>query len=167
MESSETYRQSQAPNTLPGEWESLGLMIRIVSARWMLAIIHQLAGGAKRPSYFYKIFPNLSAKTLTVRLRELEEFQLVKREAVYQRRLKVEYELTEKGRDFFTLMQSLVEFGKELQADVAFQIVQQRENVEATGQDSPDMSDGSNSVIEKNAEQPAAHSAAETHSSFD
>ena len=118
MESTETYRQSQALNTLPAEWESLGLMIRIVSARWMLAIIHQLAGGAKRPSYFYKIFPNLSAKTLTVRLRELEEYQLVRREAIYQRRLKVEYELTEKGQDLFALLQSLVEFGKELNSEV-------------------------------------------------
>jgi len=118
MESSETYRQSQALNTLPAEWESLGLMIRIVSARWMLAIIHQLAGGAKRPSYFYKIFPNLSAKTLTIRLRELEQYRLVRREAIYQRRLKVEYELTEKGQDLFVLLQSLVEFGRDLGADV-------------------------------------------------
>jgi DNA-binding HxlR family transcriptional regulator len=117
METSETYRQSQALNTLPDEWESLGVTIRIVSARWMLAIIHQLAGGAKRPSYFYKIFPSLSAKTLTVRLRELEEFQLVKREAIYQRRLKVEYELTEKGQELFALVQSLVDFSRSLGSD--------------------------------------------------
>jgi DNA-binding HxlR family transcriptional regulator len=123
MESTETYRQSQALNTLPAEWESLGLMIRIVSARWMLAIIHQLAGGAKRPSYFYKIFPNLSAKTLTVRLRELEEYQLVRREAIHQRRLKVEYELTEKGHDLFALLQSLVEFGKELNSEVRLETI--------------------------------------------
>ncbi len=125
MDSTETYRQSQALNTLPAEWESLGLMIRIVSARWMLAIIHQLAGGAKRPSYFYKIFPNLSAKTLTVRLRELEEFQLVRREAIYQKRLKVEYELTEKGQDLFALLQSLVEFGKELNSDTGSEQLQE------------------------------------------
>lgn len=167
MESSETYRQSQALNTLPSEWESLGLMIRIVSARWMLAIIHQLAGGAKRPSYFYKIFPNLSAKTLTVRLRELEEYQLVKREAIYQRRLKVEYELTDKGRDFFTLMQSLVEFGKELQSDVAFQIAPPQEGVEATGQDSPDMTDGSDTGDDSVDELLASHVASEAHSSFE
>lgn len=104
-------KQSAVGDTIPNKWQGLFPIIKIISSRWMLAILHELLEGPKRPSEINKAHERISAKTLTLRLRELEECGLVHRESFDVIPPRVEYSLTSTGRDFIYLIEGMVEFG--------------------------------------------------------
>jgi DNA-binding HxlR family transcriptional regulator len=104
-------KQSAVGDTIPPKWQGLFPIIKIISSRWMLAILHELLDGPKRPSEINKVHERISAKTLTLRLRELEDCGLVHRESFEVIPPRVEYSLTATGRDFICLIEGMVEFG--------------------------------------------------------
>jgi DNA-binding HxlR family transcriptional regulator len=55
-------KQSAVGDTIPTKWQGLFPIIKIISSRWMLAILHELLDGPKRPSEINKVHERISAR---------------------------------------------------------------------------------------------------------
>jgi len=73
--------------------------IELVGSRWTGAVLQVLRPGAKRFSDVRDAIPQISDRMLCERLRELEAEGIVLRHVVPESPGRVEYELTEKGRE--------------------------------------------------------------------
>ncbi|MTK12763.1 MAG: helix-turn-helix transcriptional regulator [Clostridiaceae bacterium] len=79
----------------------------LLGKRWTGLIIRSLLNGAKRFSDIQEIIPNLSARMLTERFKELEEQGIITRNVYPEMPVRIEYELTEKGRDLEKVMDEI------------------------------------------------------------
>ena len=84
----------------------------IVAGKWTLLIIRDLATGTKRFSELECLLHGISPKTLSERLSTLEAEGVLRRKMYAEVPPKVEYSLTEKGRDLVAVVESMREFGK-------------------------------------------------------
>lgn len=80
-------------------------------------IVHNLMSGEKRFGELLEALGNVSPKTLSQRLKMLEEVKLVTRQAYAEIPPRVEYRLTEKGQALFDIVRALEEFGERYLAD--------------------------------------------------
>jgi len=81
--------------------------IELVGKRWTGAIVRTLIGGPRRFSELLEAVPGLHDRLLSERLKELETVGLVQRRVYPETPVRIEYELTAKGRD---LQKVLTEF---------------------------------------------------------
>ena len=72
--------------------------VELHGKRWTGAIVHALLGGPKRFSEVSNAIPQISDRLLSSRLRELEACGIVTRAVYEDSPVRVEYELTPKGR---------------------------------------------------------------------
>lgn len=79
----------------------------ILGKRWNGLIIHSLMESNLRFSQLEQIIPQLSARMLTFRLKELEDEGLIDRVVNDSSPIRVEYRLTEKGRDLRAAMNQI------------------------------------------------------------
>ena len=84
----------------------------IIGSKWALLILRELFTGNRRTHEFLEALPGISTKTLTIRLRELQAYGLVSRQVFPEIPPRVEYSLTEKGRDLQPVMASLYQVGQ-------------------------------------------------------
>lgn len=84
---------------------------RILSGKWALIILHQLNKEKLRFNELQKSFPEMTQTTLTKQLRTLEEYGMIIRTVYPQIPPKVEYELSEIGKDFTIVLNSLKIWG--------------------------------------------------------
>jgi DNA-binding HxlR family transcriptional regulator len=84
--------------------------LETIGDRWSLLIVRDLLAGPRRFGELRRLLTNVTAKWLTIRLRQLEHDGIVKREQPPGRR-EVWYELTEKGRDLAPVLEALVAWG--------------------------------------------------------
>jgi len=96
-------------------WCPIDFVIHVIGSRWTIPIIRDLATGAKRPSELMKALPGISPKTLTQRLRELEKWGLVEREAFQEIPPRVDYSLSERGKDLMYVIEALRDLGESWQ----------------------------------------------------
>jgi DNA-binding HxlR family transcriptional regulator len=71
----------------------------ILGKKWTGLIIRSLLSGSKRFSDISEIIPNMSAKVLTERFKELEKEGILVRNVYPEIPVRIEYELTEKGKN--------------------------------------------------------------------
>jgi DNA-binding HxlR family transcriptional regulator len=83
--------------------------VELVGRRWTGAVIRLLLGGRMRYAELRSAIPEISDRMLSERLRELEIEAIVARRVIPETPVRVEYELTEKGR---ALERALAEIGK-------------------------------------------------------
>ena len=74
-------------------------LMDLLSRRWMGIILRVLMSGPHRFSEILAAVPGLSDPLLTQRLREMESKELLERRVFPTSPVRVEYELTEAGRD--------------------------------------------------------------------
>ncbi|MCD2347105.1 winged helix-turn-helix transcriptional regulator [Clostridium guangxiense] len=79
----------------------------ILGKRWTGLIIRSLLSGAKRFSDIQEIIPSLSARMLTERFKELEEHGIIIRKVYPEMPVRIEYQLTEKGKDLKKAMDEI------------------------------------------------------------
>src|SRR5438128_12594071 len=84
----------------------------IISGKWTLLIIRDLASGVKRFNQLERSLHGISPKTLSERLRSLEEEGVIIRQTFAEVPPRVEYSLTEKGRDLVDVIESMRSYGK-------------------------------------------------------
>jgi len=84
----------------------------IISGKWTLLIIRDLASGIKRFNQLERSLHGISPKTLSERLRSLEVEGVVVRQTFAEVPPRVEYSLTEKGIDLVYVIDSMRDFGK-------------------------------------------------------
>lgn len=92
----------------------------LIGSKWTLLILRELFAGdnpsgdgfaSRRTHEFLEALPGISSKTLTMRLRELESYGLVARKVYPEIPPRVEYSLTEKGREIEPVITSLYQVG--------------------------------------------------------
>jgi DNA-binding HxlR family transcriptional regulator len=76
----------------------------ILGKRWNGLIIYSLMDSNLRFSQLEQIIPQLSARMLTFRLKELEDEGLIDRLVSNSHPIRVEYQLTHKGKDLKTAL---------------------------------------------------------------
>jgi DNA-binding HxlR family transcriptional regulator len=72
--------------------------VELLGKRWTGAIVHSLLGGPMRFSELTHAIPQISDRLLSMRLKELESCGIVTREVYEGAPVRVEYELSPKGR---------------------------------------------------------------------
>ena len=82
--------------------------VELIGGRWTGAIIQTLLQGKTRYALIKAAIPDITDRMLSERLRSLESEELLTRSVVPESPVRVEYELTEKGR---SLKSSLIEIG--------------------------------------------------------
>jgi DNA-binding HxlR family transcriptional regulator len=82
--------------------------VELIGGRWTGAIIQTLLQGKTRYALIKTAIPDITDRMLSERLRFLESEELLTRRVVPESPVRVEYELTEKGR---SLQSSLLEIG--------------------------------------------------------
>lgn len=73
--------------------------VELLGRRWAGAIIRVLLNGRARYATLREAIPNITDRMLSERLRELEAEELVVRHVTADIPVRVEYELTPRGRD--------------------------------------------------------------------
>lgn len=84
----------------------------IISGKWTLLIIRDLVSGVKRFNQLERSLQGISPKTLSERLRSLEEEGIIIRQVFAEVPPRVEYSLTEKGYDLVCVIENMRTFGK-------------------------------------------------------
>jgi DNA-binding HxlR family transcriptional regulator len=85
---------------------------QIVSGKWTLLIIRDLATGTKRFSELERSLEGISPKTLSERLSALEREGILSRRTFAEVPPRVEYSLTEKGQALDTLIGAMRDYGR-------------------------------------------------------
>ena len=80
---------------------------QILGKRWTGLIIRSLLSGSKRFSELQEIIPTLSSRVLTERFKELEELGIITRSVYPEMPVRIEYGLTEKGKDLEKAMDEI------------------------------------------------------------
>ncbi len=86
--------------------------IRLLGDAWILLIVMNLLQGPKRFNALRTSLGHISSKTLSHRLKILEELGFVQREAFLEIPPRVEYHLTEQGQELGAVIEVIEQFGK-------------------------------------------------------
>ncbi|GCE28631.1 hypothetical protein KDA_41150 [Dictyobacter alpinus] len=89
----------------------LGRAIHLLGDSWILLIITNLLQGSMRFNILRAELGHISSKTLTSRLKLLEELGFVQRRAFLEIPPRVEYHITEKGQELGEVIAALEKFG--------------------------------------------------------
>src|SRR5260221_14604785 len=89
----------------------LGRAIRLLGDAWVLLIVMNLLQGPMRFNALRATLGHISSKTLSQRLKLLEELGFVQREAFLEIPPRVEYRLTEQGQELGEVIEVLERFG--------------------------------------------------------
>ncbi len=85
----------------------------IVCGKWTLLVIRDLAAGRSRFCELERSLHGISPRTLSLRLRALEEEGIVERQTFPEVPPRVEYALTEKGRALVPLIEDMRTYGRQ------------------------------------------------------
>ncbi|MCM3627768.1 helix-turn-helix transcriptional regulator [Paenibacillus glycanilyticus] len=83
----------------------------VIAGKWKIIILWHLRE-TKRFGELQRLVPGISKAILTSQLRELEKDQMIHREVYQEVPPKVEYSLTEAGRQFLPILESMGEWGR-------------------------------------------------------
>src|SRR5262245_59203604 len=91
----------------------------VVCGKWTLLIIRDLAEGSSRFCELERSLEGISPRTLSLRLRALEEEGVVERHTFPEVPPRVEYALTEKGTALVPLVEDMRAYGRRWLSDEA------------------------------------------------
>ncbi len=90
---------------------SVAACAEILGAKWTAVLVHDLSEGARRFSELEHSCAGISPRTLSERLRALEQEGILMRRSYAESPPRVEYELTQKGRDLLPIITEMRRFG--------------------------------------------------------
>jgi DNA-binding HxlR family transcriptional regulator len=91
----------------------------VVCGKWTLLVIRDLAEGSSRFCELERSLEGISPRTLSLRLRALEEEGIVERHTFPEVPPRVEYALTEKGEALVPLVEDMRRYGRRWLSDEA------------------------------------------------
>lgn len=94
-----------------GEWF---IITEIIGSKWNLFIIGVLSDGPKRFTELRRKIYTANSKTITNHLKFLEKYDIVRRTVYAEVPPRVEYELTDLGKDFVPTLRDIAEWGKSI-----------------------------------------------------
>lgn len=89
----------------------------IISGKWTLLILRDLADGINRFSVLERSLSGISPKTLSERLKSLEKAGVVTRKSYAEVPPRVEYSLTPMGLDLIPLIEHMRDYGNKWLAE--------------------------------------------------
>ena len=98
---------AETPATLSAYCPAFQGAVELIGKRWTGAIVRSMLSGSVRFSDFLAQIPGLSDRLLSERLRELEAAGVVQRVVYPEIPVRVEYLLTEKGRELQAIVESI------------------------------------------------------------
>ena len=90
---------------------SVAACAEILGAKWTAVLVHDLSEGARRFTELEHSCRGISPRTLSERLRALEQEGIVVRRSYTESPPRVEYELTEKGECLLPIIEEMRRFG--------------------------------------------------------
>ncbi|MBV7275123.1 helix-turn-helix transcriptional regulator [Clostridiaceae bacterium UIB06] len=90
----------------------MNLTINILSGKWKLSILWHLSKGTIRFNELQRKLGNITQRTLTMQLRELEKGGIIYREVYPESPPRVEYGLTNIGKSMQPILSAMCEWGK-------------------------------------------------------
>lgn len=90
---------------------SIAIVQDIFNDKWKMGIIWHLMDGEKRYKELHKEVCDITQKTLTVKLRELEEYKIITREVFAEVPLKVVYTLSPIGEKLRPVLKEMFDWG--------------------------------------------------------
>lgn len=84
----------------------------IIGTKWTPQLIYALSSGVKRFSSLQKEVGGINPRTLSARLDELEESGIVRKVSYNEVPPRIEYSLTQKGRDLIPVLERMVEWSE-------------------------------------------------------
>ena len=84
----------------------------IICGKWTILVLRDLAEGRSRFCELERSLAGISPRTLSLRLRALEEHGIVERHTYPEVPPRVDYALTEKGRALVPLIEDMRSYGK-------------------------------------------------------
>lgn len=112
---------NQPETTEPSEIcasQPVGRAMRLLGDVWTLMIVYTLLNGTKRFGELLEAMGNVSPKTVSQRLKMLEEIGFVQRQAFLEIPPRVEYRLTEKGLALVDIMEAIKQFAQRYLSEV-------------------------------------------------
>ncbi|MCA1813391.1 MAG: helix-turn-helix transcriptional regulator, partial [Halobacteriales archaeon] len=85
--------------------------IKIIGKKWYLILLHELTSGPRGFNDLRRSVRGISAKVLSESLRHLEQKGLVERKVHSESPIRVEYTLTQKGRELESLFDGMKAWG--------------------------------------------------------
>ncbi len=85
----------------------------LICAKWTLLIIRDLADGNTRFCELERSLTGISPRTLSLRLRALEDEHVLRRQVHSEVASRVEYVLTDKGRALLPLIEGMRSYGRD------------------------------------------------------
>jgi DNA-binding HxlR family transcriptional regulator len=98
----------------------------LIGRRWTGAIIYVLLKSRCRFAMLREAIPDITDRMLSERLQELEQEGIVARTVVPETPVRVEYELTKKGRALASAIDSIADWAEKWIAEVDTVVVQHR-----------------------------------------
>ena len=96
---------------------SVAAAAEILGAKWTALLVHDLSEGPRRFTELEQSCARISPRTLSDRLRALEQEGIVSRRCFDTSPPRVEYELTAKGEALLPVIDAMREFGREWLVD--------------------------------------------------
>ena len=83
---------------------------KIIGKKWAILIIREMFRGTTQFNRFLENIDGITPKVLTQRLRELEKLGIVRRRIVSEYPIRVEYEMTDLGKEFEPVLLAAASF---------------------------------------------------------
>jgi DNA-binding HxlR family transcriptional regulator len=83
---------------------------KIIGKKWTVLIVREMLRGTKQFNRFLENIEGITPKVLTERLRELQKLGIVKRRIVSEYPVRVEYEMTDLGKEFEPVLLAAASF---------------------------------------------------------
>jgi DNA-binding HxlR family transcriptional regulator len=93
---------------------------RIIGKKWIVLIIREMLRSTTQFNRFLENIEGITPKVLSERLRELQKFGIVRRRIVSEYPIKVEYEMTDLGREFELVLLAAASFSMKNMPKVVF-----------------------------------------------
>lgn len=88
------------------------VVVDVIGGKWKLSILYHLFQGTKRYGELKRLVPKATERMLTLQLRELEAFGIVRRTVYPEVPPKVEYSLTDLGRSLEPILLTMLDWGE-------------------------------------------------------
>lgn len=85
----------------------INVVLDLISAKWTVQILREVALGPVRTRRFLKVIPGLNMKSLQERLKALQASGMITRIEYDEKLPRVEHVITERGRRLFSVMSEL------------------------------------------------------------
>jgi DNA-binding HxlR family transcriptional regulator len=93
---------------------------KIIGKKWAILIIREMFRGTTQFNRFLENIEDITPKVLTERLRELQKFGIVRRRIVSEYPIRVEYEMTDLGKEFEPVLLAAASFSMRNMPKIVF-----------------------------------------------